>query len=129
MKCLDYLLRFSRLKPLDFCYFKQSPARKEESRELYRVCVPCLAVDEALVDPEDEWMKLPHGMEFNDYLDWGQTKIGEHSNPLKYHRPKSRAVSVNDSGTVDIAESIKMQSGFEVRDSMQQVYLKLDALF
>lgn len=105
--CLDYALRFLRLKALDCIYLK---ARKMDGLDVCRVCIPCRAVDDPLPIGDDQWMKYPVIMgrdrhQFDDFLDWEELK---NDAPMVSYRGINRdhLVMWEETGAVDIYKTV-----------------------
>jgi 2-polyprenyl-3-methyl-5-hydroxy-6-metoxy-1,4-benzoquinol methylase len=128
VKCLDYLLRLLRLKPLDCYYLRQGSPRSD--LQLCRICIPCLAVDSPVATSEDQWIHLNRDKDFQEYLDW--KKLASASRPpLSYpdtHADDHPLVYYGDRA-VDVMESVKLQDPLPVTDSLNQISLKLDAIY
>ena len=124
--CLDYLLRFARLKPLD-CFYKGLKATKEFKWPLCRVCVPCLAVPGPPADEDDDWISRPQKPSFSEFL--GSVDLSSQGRPeIPYSSPREGLVRRKD-GSVKIYESIAALPESQISDQQEQVCLKINALY
>ena len=124
--CLDYLLRFARLKPLD-CFYQKMISTKESKWPLCRVCVPCLAVPRPPADEDDDWITLPQKPSFSEFL--GGVDLSSRGRPeIPYSSPREGLVRRKD-GSVKIYESIAALPESQVSDPQEQVCLKINALY
>jgi hypothetical protein len=127
IKCLDYLLRFARLKPLD-CYYLKQPL--VSNLQMCRVCVPCLAVDVPVSASEDKWLDLSQNKDFQEYVDWEKLALAARP-PLSYPNTHTDDHPLVQSGDriVDVMESVKLQSPLSIPDPLDRISLKLDAIY
>jgi SAM-dependent methyltransferase len=125
LSCLDYLLRFVRLKPLDCSYFKL--ANRIPSRlALCRVCVPCLAVDHPVAEEGDEWIVLAQDRDFREHLDW--KLVQDHARPpLAYEPSALRALRAD--GSVDVLATVMCSPETRSTNPKRELRLPLDALY
>jgi SAM-dependent methyltransferase len=127
VKCLDYLLRFARLKPLD-CYYLKQPL--VSNLQMCRICIACLAVDSPVSATEDKWIELSQNRDFQEYIDWEKLALGARP-ALSYPDTHTEDHPLVRSGDriVDVLESVKLQSPLTIADPIDRISLKLDAIY
>lgn len=125
LPCLDYLLRFVRLRPLDCLYFTIASRARSRLR-LCRVCVPCLAVDHPVADPGDEWIALAQDRDFREHLDW--TRVEERARPPLAYATSARAWR-RPGGAVDVLRTARRAPETRPADPKREVRLPLDAVY
>ncbi len=101
---IDYLLRFARLKPLDCFHLKQRSTRRSIFRRdrLSRLCVPSIAVDHPISEPDDAWLPSSQLKDFAEFLDWSRIDGRE---PLSYASP-SPGLRRRPDGSIDLFRSV-----------------------
>jgi hypothetical protein len=100
--CLDYMLRFFWLRPLDCIYL---PAYRDGGVPMTRVCVPCRAVDTPLPGEGDQWMS--NRRDYGELLKWDELEeLRNNQNPVSYKPTNKNAIIRQDTGTVDIYRTI-----------------------
>lgn len=124
LSCLDYMLRFAHPEPLDCFYL---PLSSKTPEAICRVCVPCLAVDHAVAEGGDEWIKLPQQYDVGEHLSWDALGAAPRP-PLSYGPPSPRLARRPD-GSIDIYESVRSQPKATVTDKLEQICLRLHALY
>jgi hypothetical protein len=122
LSCLDYMLRFARLKPLDCCYLPISSVAN-----VCRVCVPCLAVSEAVAEDGDDWIRLPQRYDIREHLSWDSLEAA--ARPPLHYVPRTGTLVSRPNGSIDVYASIRSQAPATVTDKQRQVWLPLDAMF
>lgn len=79
--CLNYLLRFMRLEPIDLSFF-DARTREPDAPRLCRVAVTCRATRDVPGLPEDEWVRLERAKDFFEFLDWKAVRSDEEPVPV-----------------------------------------------
>lgn len=98
--CLDYLLRLSRLAPVDF--LKLGPGGVGADPNHIRICVVCQAVDTPQVFKSGAWDN--HLItDYRDYLSWQDTATDEPPLSLK---PLGNTLIRRDDGSLDLLASV-----------------------
>jgi SAM-dependent methyltransferase len=104
--CLDYLMRYFRLKILDTCYLECFPV---ESRMLLRVAMVCRALPNHLAEESDNWMRLQDtGLihpDFKDCVDWADVESAKPEVP--YSGVNEQLVLHPSLGSVNLYETLK----------------------
>ena len=135
VECLDYLLRFIKLEPLDCVYFVQKEIEDtslshSKSLKLCRVCIACRAVDHCIPCEKDEWMKQStRGLfnnDFREFIDWGIVEDGSFSD-VDYKIQNKNNIIRQDTGTINIFKTIQNSPCLEINDLNEQVRLRLNA--
>jgi 2-polyprenyl-3-methyl-5-hydroxy-6-metoxy-1,4-benzoquinol methylase len=117
LACLDYLLRLSRLVPLDFINLGLGGARLPADHA--RVCVVCRAVDTPQAFKGGEWDNHLIS-DYRDYLNWQDTASDEPPVPLR--SLGSELVHRND-GTLDLLESVRSAEAYAATPRQTVLYL------
>jgi 2-polyprenyl-3-methyl-5-hydroxy-6-metoxy-1,4-benzoquinol methylase len=121
LACLDYILRFLRLKPLDCLYLNHHKDTKT-AMQVCRVCIPCLAVENPLADKDDAWIKKPFIIDFRDYVDWDELK---NDKPVvSYLTDNKTLIKRSDIGAINIFESVVYSPA--VHRDKEKTYLRLN---
>jgi 2-polyprenyl-3-methyl-5-hydroxy-6-metoxy-1,4-benzoquinol methylase len=124
IECLDYILRFLRLKPLDCIYLKHHKDLRT-ARQVCRVCIPCLAVEKPLACQGDEWIKRPFIVDFGEYLNRNDLKSDKPA--VSYKTDNKYLLKRSGIGSVNIFETV-FNSPETPRDK-DKVYLKLSDIY
>ena len=124
LPCLEYLLRFSQLEPLDVVSIDKPPLEGPGAGGPHgRVAIACRAVEEPVATAEDEWMasrKLDR--DFAEFLDWDAVASDEP--PVAYREPDRNLVRRED-GILDVYASVRATPQYAADD--EQMRLDLDA--
>lgn len=142
-RCLDYLLRFLRMKPLDVVYRagreeEREPLlrrvsrgrigdRRHEARPAYgRMAIACRAVPEAIAEEGDDWIsgQQDYELDFAEYLDWDAVACD--ATEVAYHADRPGLVRRPD-GSVDVFATI--QATGPLPQSREQTVLTLEAVY
>lgn len=116
-RCLDYVLRFLRLKPLDVVYLTGREEQRDGSRWWRRgstplsrpahgrVAVACRAVSAPIADPGDEWITgKDYDVDFGEFLDWNA--VASDAPEVGYDATRDGSVKRED-GSVDVQASVE----------------------
>jgi SAM-dependent methyltransferase len=124
-RCLDYLLRFLRLKPIDLVCLPVSDALDGKPAQA-RLAVACRAVAEAVAEPGDEWISESQQQKgrFAEFLDWDA--VASAAAPIGYDDSRDGLVR-SAGGSVDLHESIEAAEPLSIE--REQTCLTLDARF
>lgn len=101
--CLDTLLRFARLAPLDAFYFKHDPLPGQPQR--IRVCIVCRAAESAPRADGDDWLRREQAKDFNEYIDWQRNKAYARTSPVEYNSA-GRNPALTPFGTCDVSATV-----------------------
>lgn len=127
VECLDYLLRFLRLMPLDCIYFRQ----EKNQKKLGRVGIVCQAVDHCIPCQRDMWMRKSEqaglmSNDFSEFLDWNH--VMSNGLPDVKYKSQNKYLSFHqDTKTVNIFKTIQKSPRFRVDNPDEQIRLKLNA--
>ena len=125
LECLDYMLRFLRLAPLDCVHFLRS---KQSPLPMCRIAVVCRAVQDAVAGQDDEWMmRISEDQVVKTFLDSEALRIG--SSDVKYSENGHDLIFREDSGTVNLYETVCARKQSVIDDVDARLGLKLDAKF
>jgi 2-polyprenyl-3-methyl-5-hydroxy-6-metoxy-1,4-benzoquinol methylase len=127
VECLDYLLRFLRLAPLDCVYFNH-PRSKTASLPICRIAVTCRAMEDSLPCKDDTWMANPRSLHYAEFLEWKELEINP-THEVKYTTQNNRLIYREDTRTVDLYETVQASPETTVDNIDEQVRLRLDAMF
>jgi SAM-dependent methyltransferase len=106
LDCLDYMLRYLRLEPIDCVYVKQS-----FRENIVRVGIVCRAVEHCVSEQGDLWMPQSNGsnsflIDLKDFLNW-ENVINKGDQPNPHYEIQNSSVSLRkDIGTVDIFNTV-----------------------
>lgn len=124
LPCLDYLLRFVRLQPLDLRYFK---GQDRAGHAQGRICVVCRATPDAQPAGGDEWMDQMRVWDFNEFLDWSAVQA-PHASEVGYTLPAGDRILHPGTRCLDLPRTLRMQAETRVTRIEDQVQLTLDAM-
>lgn len=122
LECLDYMLRFLRLEPID-CVFVPSTAASPDAPPLVRVAVTCRAVDRFVPDPGDRWMASERAGEadYAEHLDWEE--VTSTAPAVGYQAPQKGLVR-RPGGSVDLFQTVRGSTPVDA--TPERVKLSLD---
>lgn len=127
VKCLDYILRFLRLKPLDCAYYNFGD---DKPLPTCRIAIVCQAMDKVLPENDDEWMPKigkRQNIHFQEFLDWNE--LNNNQNSLNYSGNRDNLIFRKNMDAVDLHETVKSAKETTVDNEEEQVFLKLNAVF
>ena len=109
---LDYLLRYFRFKPLDCAYF---PYEAPNGRQMVRVAIACLAMEQQLPAPEDQWMIAVMGQrdDETEYPNWDSPNSRE----LKYQGMFTDKPVYQTSGGIDLYKTVLQSTPVQITDN------------
>jgi 2-polyprenyl-3-methyl-5-hydroxy-6-metoxy-1,4-benzoquinol methylase len=112
LPCLDYMLRFLRLRPLD-CIYLNAKAHANLPLPVGRVCIACRAVDAPVAESHDDWMRTDRDRDFSEFLDWDA--VATDAAPVPYDAARAGLVFRDRAtGTIDVAASVRAMDEFPV---------------
>ena len=120
LKCLDSMLRFSRLKPLDCVFFNQHKDTVSHL-QIVRICVPCLAVEAGLGLETDGWINKPRDLDWQEFLDWEH--VSTDKLPLAYEPTNGTLVHHLELGSVDLHRTLHSTQPFPITDDLVCLHL------
>ncbi len=128
--CLDYLLRFLRLSPIDCLYLgpsRESFSENPNREDLIRIGVVCRALDRCLPSMHDDWMvQSIFERDFSQFLDW--SLVSNASPEVGYVCQNKSLVLRQDTGSIDIYRTIQASPAIAIQDPDSQIRLKLGAV-
>jgi SAM-dependent methyltransferase len=104
LECLDYILRFLKLKAIDLFYHK-SFRDKKTGLQLCRICIPCRAVNEFLPCADDEWMNKPHGRDYEEFIKWDELKTDKPD--INWTHVNENLILCKDTGAAKLYETVQ----------------------
>ena len=131
VECLDYLLRFLKLAPIDCLYLGRPetlfPDQPTE-RHVARVGIVCRAVEDCLPSEDDQWMSQAlFDRDFCEFLDWNRVVTNLPAVQYKIQNPS--LVMRQDTQTVDIFRTIEQNRPLVIKNPDRQIRLQLSAQY
>lgn len=125
LPCLDYMLRFLRLAPLDCAWFEH-PRSKHSPHPICRIAIACRATAEVLAEPGDQWMREKGETKHHRaFLDWRSVRSDAPEVP---YAPATRGlVERPASGSIDLLATVRATKPLRLDDLENQVRLRLGA--
>ena len=149
-RCLDYLLRFLHLQPVDAVYLtgkrepepkagagrlaairravsspKRETAKAERQPAQGRIAVACRAVSGPVRDPDDDWIVgKDYKVDFEEFLDW--EAVASNAPPVGYDDSREGLVRRED-GSVDLHATVTATN--PVLRNPEQARLTLEARY
>jgi hypothetical protein len=125
VELLDYWLRLLKLAPLDCAFYinKRTPRH-------YRIAIMCRAVGEQPISKDDTWapyMARPTNFLTRQYIDWNELKTG--APDVEYTPSDANLIYREDTGTVNLYQTMQANPSMPVDDVNEQIRLKLDAIY